>query len=159
MRRPQPHSWQFWRMPVSTVLGVAIGIVAAYSLPQYMTFFTDIYDRLFPVVVTRSRVVSQVPGALTLRIVGEKMRGEECHVTRVFGYATDSDGQRHLVVIAKPKAAPPSSFTPRSRGLHDFGEWEVSGIPPQAVEVQVYVEHSCDGRLIVSRFGDAVLLP
>jgi hypothetical protein len=80
-----------WRMPWSTFIGVLLGVTLVFVTPSVVGPLSDIYDSAYPVLRMKGTVEAREADAVVLHISGEKMRGDECRLLAVYGYAVHAD--------------------------------------------------------------------
>ena len=80
-------------MPWSTAFGVLIGVGAVLMTPAVIGPVRDAYDLAFPVLRMHGTLVKREPDAVIVHISGEKVRGDECRLLAVYGYALMPDGR------------------------------------------------------------------
>lgn len=144
-------------MPLTVALGIGIGLLIAWSAPQFVGLATEAYDEAFPVLRMRGELVDVQADYADLRIRGEKLRGEECRLVKVYAYTVRSDGSRADADALRQDL--PQTARPRPAGVYDIGVWRVRPIDAAAVRAQVWTHHSCVGRDVLSLIADVALPP
>jgi hypothetical protein len=144
-----------WRMPWSTLIGVCIGVGVILVTPQVIGPLRDAYDRQFPVLRMTGTVVAREPDAVVVHIRGEKIRGEECRLMDVYGYALDKDGRLHDATATRIDK--PSENRVREAGVYDIGHWRVKPVPPNMTAIKVMTSHDCLGRVVLSTIAEVTL--
>jgi hypothetical protein len=100
-------------------------------------------------------VVSREGDAIVLHIKGKKLRGEECRLLSVYGYAIDAKGR--LSDATANRIDTEQTNRTREEGDYDIGHWRVRPINPDSVAVKVVTQHDCVGRVILSTIAEAKL--
>lgn len=137
-------------MPWTVLAGVALGLVLAPG--GGVDWAYSLYDDLYPVVRMHGILVSndRLNGAV-LRISGDKLR--PCVFLAVRPYA-ERDGL--LVDVNTERVDRPSDGHTKPTGSYDIGLWRVWPVTG-AQRVKMFVKHSCDGRLVVTKIADVEL--
>lgn len=139
-------------MPIAACIGVLTGVLIPYTVPMAVGVITAAYDSAFPVLEMSGTVVRSGPDYVDLHIVGRKYRGAECRYVRVYAYTVRADGFRvdaHATRIDRDEMG-----TTRSGGVWDIGIWRVRPVDSLAVRAEVWVQHSCLGRDVMTRIAD-----
>ena len=111
-----------------------------------------LYDSTFPVLTMRGELVSRTATEIQVRMVGTKDR--ECTYVNIQAYVDTGDGALKDVFIAR--ADRPQTSKTRPAGVYDIGTWRIW--PTEGAKtVTVFVQHSCDGRLVLSKVAEIVL--
>jgi hypothetical protein len=142
-------------MPWSTLLGVCIGILAVLATPTFVGPVRDLYDANFPVLRMSGEVISREGDAVVLHIKGKKLRGEECRLLTIYGYAVDIHGR--LSDATATRIDQEQTARVREEGDYDIGLWRVRPINPDSVAVKVVTQHDCVGRVVLSTIAEAAL--
>jgi hypothetical protein len=145
----------FWTMPWSTAAGGILGVLTVLATPNLVGPLRDAYDTAFPVVRMSGKLVQRDGDAVVLHISGNKLRGEECRLLAVYGYAVDAKGLLYDAVATRIDA--PATNRMREAGSYDIGLWRVQPVVPGAVGVRVVAQHDCVGRVILSTIAEASL--
>lgn len=145
----------WWRMPWATLIGVAIGVGAVLMTPTVLGPLRDLYDDLFPVLRMSGTLVERDGDAVLIHIRGEKIRGDECRLLSVYGYAVMPDGR--LTDATATRVDAPQQNRVRDRDHYDIGIWRVHPVLPGAVRAKVITQHDCVGRVVLSTIADVML--
>lgn len=144
-----------WRMPWSTLMGAVIGVTAVLVTPNAVGPIRDLYDRYFPVLRMSGTVVERSGHSVVLHITGEKVRGDECRLLSVYGYAVMPSG--FLADATATRLDREANSRVRDKGHYDIGLWRVVPVTDQAVGVRVVTQHDCVGRVVLSTIADVAL--
>jgi hypothetical protein len=142
-------------MPWSTAIGVCIGVLAALATPAMVGPVRNLYDDLFPVTRMRGELVEREPGAVVLRITGEKLRGNECRLLAVYGYSVLPDDS--LADADASRIDAPAAPRLRNAGSYNLGLWRVAPVAADATGVRVVAQYDCVGRIVLSVIADTDL--
>jgi hypothetical protein len=145
----------FWRMPWSTLAGALIGIAAVIAVPEMTAPIRNAYDANFPVLQMTGTVKEREADAVILHISGRKLRGEECRLMAVYGYAVSDTGR--LSDATAMRVDQQQQGRPREAGEYDIGLWRVRPVGADAVGVKVMAAHDCLGRVVLSTIAEAKL--
>ena len=145
----------WWRMPWSTAAGVVIGVGAVLMTPTVIGPLRDAYDQAFPVLRMHGTVVARESDAVTIHIKGEKLRGDECRLLSVYGYAVMPSGA--LADATAKRVDIQETGRVRDAGVYDIGHWRVVPVSKNAVRVKVVTQHDCVGRVVISTIADVPL--
>jgi hypothetical protein len=143
---------RFWRMPWSTLAGACIGILLVLGTPDIVAPVRDAYDALRPVLRMQGQLVSRDADGVLLHIHGTKLRGEECRIVAVYGYARQRGGSLTDAVATRVNG--PQDKRPREQGQYDIGLWRVAPLGPDPVGAKVVAHHECVGRVILSTIAE-----
>ena len=144
-----------WRMPWSTALGVLIGVGAVLMTPAVIGPVRDAYDLAFPVLRMHGTLVEREPDAVIVHISGEKVRGDECRLLSVYGYAVMPDGR--LTDASATRIDAPQVGRARDKGRYDIGHWRVVPVTMDAARAMLVAQHDCVGRVVLSTIADVAL--
>ena len=144
-----------WRMPWSTAFGVLIGVGAVLMTPAVIGPVRDAYDLAFPVLRMHGTLVKREPDAVIVHISGEKVRGDECRLLAVYGYALMPDGR--LADASATRIDVEQVGRVRDAGHYDIGHWRVVPVSMAATRVRVVTQHDCVGRVVLSTIADVPL--
>jgi hypothetical protein len=144
-----------WRMPWSTLAGIVIGVFVVLVTPTWVGPLRDAYDSSFPVLRMSGTVVARDDDSVTLHIRGEKLRGEECRLLSVYGYAVGPSGRLSDATATRVDQQPTARV--RDAGDYDIGHWRVRPVTSDAVAVKVVAQHDCVGRVVLSTIAEANL--
>ena len=145
----------WWRMPWSTAFGVLVGVGAVLMTPTVIGPLRDAYDTAFPVLVMTGKVIEREPDAVIVHISGEKIRGDECRLLSVYGYAIMPNGL--LADATATRIDAPATGRVRDKGHYDIGNWRIVPVDRNAVRVRVVAQHDCVGRVVLSTIADVGL--
>jgi hypothetical protein len=146
---------RFWRMPWSTAFGAIAGIVIVLTMPSVIGPLREWYDASFPVLKMSGDVISRDSDSVSLHIKGEKLRGEECRLLAVYGYAIDKEGRLSDANATRMDVAVEGRI--RDKGLYDIGIWKIRPVRKDAVAVRVVTQHDCIGRIVLSTIAEEKL--
>ena len=144
-----------WRMPWSTLFGVLIGVGAVLMTPTVIGPLRDIYDKAFPVLKMNGKIVERTEHSVVLHIIGEKIRGDECRLLSVYGYAILPNGLLSDATATRIDSVATGRI--RDRGAYDIGLWRIVPVNLDAVRVRVIAQHDCVGRVVLSTIADVAL--
>jgi hypothetical protein len=144
-----------WRMPWSTLFGAVIGIIAVLVTPTIIGPLRDVYDTSFPVLSMSGEIVERTEDSVIFHIKGRKLRGEECRLLAVYGYAVDKYGR--LTDATATRIDMKEVGRPRDVGLYDIGLWRIKPVYMDSVAVKVITQHDCVGRVVLSTIAEASL--
>lgn len=136
-----------------SILGAAIvGAMVSPVGHSWWRAALSSYDEASPVVVMRGELIGRDADAVFLRIEGQKLRN--CTYLRVQAYAKDSDGQ--LTDAYLQRVDRPERGDTKPTGNYSIGAWRVWPATGAAA-VLVYVQHDCDGRLVVTKIAEVAV--
>lgn len=144
-----------WRMPWSTLVGACIGVAAVIAVPEWVAPLRGAYDAHFPVLRMTGEVIERDADSVVLHIKGEKLRGEECRLMDIHGYAVAQDGSLSDAVATRLDT--PQTGRIREAGAYDIGLWRVRPVLPDARGVKVVAQHDCVGRIVLSTIAEVTL--
>ena len=141
---------QIYSMRFTIVTAMFIGFLISSS----QAGLWGIYDNLNPLVRMQGNLVSRDADSVLIHIAGDKLR--TCQFVQLDSYATDSIG---LVRDANETRVDGQAYDSASKplGSYDLGMWRIYPLGTNAVSVQMYVEHSCSGRLVIPKIADITL--
>jgi hypothetical protein len=142
-------------MPFSTVLGVVLGVFAVLAMPSWVGPVREAYDSIFPVLQMKGVLVDRQGSAVMIHIQGRKLRGEECRLLHVYGYAIQQDGR--LSDATATRIDQPIDGRTRDAGFYDIGIWRVQPVDEDATGVKVVTQHDCVGRVVLSTIAEVTL--
>lgn len=144
------------RMPylIGTMILVG-GVLGGAVVPLVQGGF-EAFDMANPVLIARARVVDADAASITLEIVGEKRR--DCQYIGLQAY-TRAAGSSVLADAYMRRIDMPETGVTRPVGVYrSLGLWRVWP-RGQAGVVAVYAQHSCSGRLVISKVAEVLLGP
>jgi hypothetical protein len=142
-------------MPLSALGGMALGAWLMLSAPSIVGTAASIYDETFQVLSMSGQVVQVEGDAVQINIRGEKHRGTECQLLKVYGYGVDGDGTMHSANATRIDMA--ETGIGLAAGRYDIGVWSIRPVRPDARSVRVYTDHNCIGRVIKTKIADVAL--
>ena len=136
---------------------ILTAVVVGYMLSPFTqlgasTFF-KMYDALWPVVTAHGELVSRDTDSIYVHITGTKHR--DCQYLQMDSYYTTPAGMLRDANEFRTDQLPVDG-TSKPTGLFDIGIWRVFPVS-EASSVQMYVEHSCAGRLVVTKIAEVTL--
>jgi hypothetical protein len=143
--------------PLSLITAASVGALIVLWHPILFGWLTRAFDDAFPVLVMEGELVGREGDSVQVHIVGEKYRGTECVLIRIYGYAVSKDGTMHNAVTTRIDV--PASGIIRPAGKYDIGIWSVRPVHEGAARVRVYTDHDCVGRVIRTMIVDVPLTP
>ena len=143
-------------VPFTVAVALLVGMMLPAVLPHVGGFFANLYDDTFPVLVMSGSVVASDGDSVTVRISGEKLRGDECKFLSITGVTLDASGVKTQANITRIDV--PQNGNTKDRGKWDIGLWKIQPVTDAAVSVQAYTNHSCLGRIINTKIVDVKLV-
>lgn len=132
-------------MPWAAAIGVFIGVLVAPG--GSFDWAWAFYDDFRPVVSMTGKIVDTKPGEISIFISGEKHRA--CQYLAIRAYA-EHDGL--LTDVNIERIDRPQDGHTKPPGAYRIGTWRVWPTTG-AKSVKVYVQHSCDGRLVSTKIA------
>lgn len=136
-------------MPITVVLAVLVGVAIAPG--GGFDWLYALYDDVRPVVTMSGTLVSRDADSALIDIAGEKHRS--CQFLSIRAYSM-RDGT--LMDANIERVDRPQDGHTKPVGRYDIGRWRVWPVK-HAVGVKVYVKHSCDGRLVLTKISEVAL--
>lgn len=137
------------KMPYASAIGVAFGLLVAHGFNAFL----GIYDAVLPVVEMKGELVSRDGDMVVLHITGRKNR--ECQYGGLQAYSVDVEGERRDALYAKVGQAETARTKPI--GVYDIGFWRVWPVTTGSVGVVMYVQHYCNGRMVMTQIAEVGL--
>ena len=142
-------------MPYAVTIGIIVGLLMSLFGPQLIGSTIRAYDEAFPVLKMHGKMVASDSQSVTLHITGEKIRGEECVLVSVYAYTIRADGKKHDALAERIDT--PATGRLRDIGDYDIGRWRIFPVFDDALSVEVWTNHSCVGRSVLSKIADVSL--
>jgi hypothetical protein len=115
----------------------------------------NLYDHFFPVVRMEGRIVSKDPsGSVLVHVWGEKLR--DCQFIQIDSYSLSRTGILRDANEERAEDLPADGGT-KPPGVYDLGVWRIYPVVAGSTRVQMFVEHSCNGRLVYTNIADVSL--
>ena len=136
---------------------ILTAVVVGYMLSPFTqlgasTFF-KMYDALWPVVTAHVELTSRDSDSIYVRITGTKHR--DCQYLQIDSYYSTPAGMLRDANETRTDLFPIDGAS-KPVGPFDIGVWRIFPVSG-ASNVQLYVEHSCAGRLVVTKIADVTL--
>ena len=136
---------------------ILTAVVVGYMLSPFpqlgaSTFF-KMYDALWPVVTAHGELVSRDKDSAYLHVTGTKHR--DCQYLQIDSYYTTPAGMLRDANESRTDLLPIDGAS-KPVGPFDIGVWRIFPVSG-ASSVQLYVEHSCAGRLVVTKIAEVAL--
>lgn len=136
-----------WTIAVSVLIGIFLSPISGISplMPAY--------DAMRPVVSMQGEIVARGPDSVTIRMWGTKNR--DCKFINIQGFSKkqpdglsrDATGERLDM---------PSEGATKPTGAFEIGTWRFRPVIDARI-VEVYVQHDCDGRAVVTQIARVAL--
>jgi hypothetical protein len=139
-----------WTISTAIIVGMLLSGVFTDAI---RAAYQDFYNRQFPVVTMRGKLVSQDSASATIHITGTKNR--DCKFVGLLAY-TSQNGS--LTDAFKERVTgPKEDGTSKPKGTYDIGYWRIW--PKQGADsVLMYVQHDCAGpHLTTTKIADVAL--
>jgi hypothetical protein len=150
--RRQPAAWKSMRWTFVTAICVGIFMAPGAGLD----WMYDAYDNFKPVVTAEGKLleINNLQGTTTavIKIVGEKKRN--CQYLAIRAYALRDN---LLFDINMERVDRKALGITKPLGNLDFGVWAVWPIEGTKA-VRIFLHHSCDGRLVVTKAAEVQLV-
>jgi hypothetical protein len=115
----------------------------------------NLYDHIFPVVDMRGTLVAYDPsGAALVHVGGSKLR--DCQFIQIDSYSVSRTGILRDANEERVDDLPVDGGT-KPPGTYDLGVWRIYPVVAGATAVRMYVEHSCNSRLVYTLIADVPL--
>ena len=138
---------------LSFFLAFAIGILLFRVSEAYLApLMTEYRDTRNPVVAMDGDIVKRGVGFVDIHVYGEKLR--KCRYMQTQAFAR-VDGQ--LKDMETKRIDTPETGATKPLGRFDIGVWHVSPLPPNTTHAVMYVQHDCDGRVVVTKIADEAI--
>ena len=136
---------------------ILTAVVVGYMLSPFTqlggsTFF-KMYDALWPVVTARVELTSRDSDSIYVHITGTKHR--DCQYLQIDSYYSTPAGILRDANETRTDLLPIDGAS-KPVGPFDIGAWRIFPVSG-ASNVQLYVEHSCAGRLVVTKIAEVTL--
>ena len=142
------------RMPWLIGTMVVVGAMLGGAVVPAVQGMLDMFDQQNPVVVVRATVLSVTAEDIVVRLSGEKRR--DCQYIGLQAY-TRAKGARTLADAYIRRLDMPETGITRPIGTFaSMGEWRIWPRADAGV-VLIYAQHSCGGRLVISKIADIML--
>lgn len=134
---------------------IASALMAGWLAYPALMQIPSAIDHFFPVVTMSAQLVSQERDSVTIHIQGEKHRScrfvqLDSYYKTISGVMVDANEIRLDGQIQDGSTKPVGSF--------DLGLWRIFPAPQdRATEVEMFVEHDCNGRLVITKIADIPL--
>jgi len=138
-----------WFHPPTILLGVLVGLLLVPLSGYWWDWVQSEYDRRFPVVEGKLRLVGS--DAERILITFQLTKNRDCQYLRMIAYTTDDWGTRTDARIRRIDGEEVDYSRPR--GNYSLGTWEVAP-RHQATGLHVEALHECGGRIVKSNLGD-----
>lgn len=136
-----------------TVLSaVLVGVLMAPLGQGWWAAALEYYDEIRPVVVMRGEMISGDATEMRLSISGQQLR--QCTYLRVQAFGRDAAGRLADAYIRRDDMDERGETKPV--GAFALGVWRVWPLDG-AVGAVVYVQHDCNGRLVLTKIVDISL--
>jgi hypothetical protein len=115
----------------------------------------SLYDHFFPVVTMQGKLVGRGDdGSVFVHITGTKNR--DCQFLQIDSYSTNKMG---FVRDANEERVGgyPVNGASKPVGTYDLGVWRVFPVDKDAIRSRMYVEHSCNRRIVYTLISDVAL--
>lgn len=144
---------QILHMKWTVIFSIALGYLLSTSAIGTGALL-GIYDSLWPVVTMQGTLIEKGDGFAVVHISGTKHR--KCQFLQIDSYATNQEG---MIRDANETALGDVPYDGGSKppGSFDLGQWRIFPIDKRAVSLQMYVEHSCDGRMVITKIVEVPL--
>ena len=111
----------------------------------------SIYDSLSPVVVMEGKLIKRDVDSVVVHVSGTKLRS--CQFLQIDSYSVDATGRMR---DANETRIDGMDYDGASKpvGEYDLGMWRIYPLGTKATGVQMYVEHSCAGRIVLTKIAD-----
>lgn len=141
------RSFAFWNRPWAALAGVLMGVAIAES--SVINTAWQAYDQRNPVVRMSAYDIQRGQDNVLLRMRGRKIR--DCVYITIRAYSV-RNGVLHEANIERVDLPQDGSTKPPGKD-YDLGLWRVHPVD-QFDGVEVYVKHSCNGRLVTTRIAE-----
>lgn len=136
---------------------ILTAVIVGYMLSPFTqlgasTFFR-MYDAMFPVVTAHGELTSRDSDSIYVHITGTKHR--DCQYLQIDSYYSTPAGMLWDANETRTDLLPIDGAS-KPVGPFDIGVWRIFPVSG-ASSVQLYVEHSCAGRLVVTKIADVTL--
>lgn len=138
------------RMPY-LIFAFLVGALLSPLVANISPMSGNLYDKIYPVVTMVGKIKGRNEDSVDVQMGGTKHRS--CKFLRLQGF-TRLDGVLRDSNITRIDAK--SEGITKPLGTFDIGVWRVWPING-GTDVVVYVNHDCDGRIVVTKIADAQL--
>jgi hypothetical protein len=111
-----------------------------------------LYDYVRPVVSMQGEIVERTADSVTLHMWGSKNRA--CKYIGIQGFSQVGNGPKRDTIITRLDM--PSEGKTKPAGVFDIGHWRLQPVTG-ADHVSVYVQHDCDGRVVLTKITEVTL--
>jgi hypothetical protein len=142
------------RMPILVFTMAIVGAFLGGAVVPAIQSGLEAFDQANPVVVMRATLEQSDADQIVIRLAGEKRR--DCQYLSMQAY-TRMRGSDLLRDAYMQRIDTPETGVTRPIGVYEsFGTWRIWP-RNEATAVAVYAQHSCGGRLVISRVADLIL--
>lgn len=139
-------------MPFTIIFGLSLGGLLVPFGGAAFEWFSQQYDRMFPVVDMTGTLISQGDNEAVIAIGGRKLR--ECSYVRIQAYSVGADGNMTDTFISRTDI--PESGATKPQGNFQIGTWRVWPLP-NSRGITIYVSHLCSSRVVLTKIAELPL--
>ena len=144
-----------WSVRWTIICGVLVGVMLGPWGISVWSFANSLYDQAYPVVKMSGQIISRDADSVLIKIAGQKLR--DCRYVRLSAYGDDGDESTPTDdLYIRREDVPENGFT-RPRGFYSIGTWRVWPVRSAIKLIDVYAQHDCQGRIVLTRISSVHL--